>query len=106
MKFIILFLVILVVFGVSIALGASNDQIVVYNYLLAQTEIRLSTLTAILVLIGFILGWLITGFFFVKIRIKLTATQMKLKKVQKLYDEESARHKQTQLTSLPPNNVN
>lgn len=87
MKFVILFLLLIVIFAVSITLGANNNQPVIFNYLLAQSEFRLSTLLAILFGSGFVLGWLLTGYFFVKIKLKLTSAQRKLKKVQKMYDD-------------------
>lgn len=71
-----------------------------FNYLLAQSEFRLSTLLAILFGSGFVLGWLLTGFFFVKMKLKLTATQRKLKKIQKMYDDEVADRQKNELITI------
>lgn len=101
MKFVILFLVLVVIFAVSITLGANNDQPVVFNYLLAQNEFRLSTLLAILFGSGFVFGWLLSCFFVIKAKLKLTATQRKLKKVQKMYDDEVADRQKKELTAIP-----
>jgi len=98
MKFVILFLLLIVIFIISIALGANNDQLVVFNYLFAQTEFRLSTLFAILFGSGFFFGWLLTGFFFLRVKLRHTSAQRKLKKVQKMYDEEMANRQKTELT--------
>ncbi|WP_392560015.1 LapA family protein [Orbus mooreae] len=100
MKFVILFLLLIVIFAVSITLGANNNQPVMFNYLLAQSEFRLSTLLAILFGSGFVLGWLLTGFFFVKMKLKLTATQRKLKKIQKMYDDEVADRQKNELITI------
>ncbi|RKS87713.1 putative membrane protein [Orbus hercynius] len=101
MKFVILFLVLIVIFAISITLGANNNQPVVFNYLLAQTQLRLSTLLAILFGTGFVLGWLLTGIFFVKVKFKLSSAQRKLRKLQKMYDDEIAARQRTELTTLP-----
>ncbi|WP_392553452.1 lipopolysaccharide assembly protein LapA domain-containing protein [Orbus wheelerorum] len=98
MKFVIIFLLLIVIFAISITLGANNNQTVVFNYLLAQTECRLSTLFAILFGSGFILGWFVTGFFFVRVKLRHSSTQRKLKKVQKMYDDEIANRQKTELT--------
>ncbi|QIQ21201.1 LapA family protein [Zophobihabitans entericus] len=102
MKFVILFLFIIVLFAAAITLGANNDQTVTFNYLIAQSEFRLSTLLAIVLGTGFVLGWLITAVFYLRVRIKLTAVQRRLKKIQKQYDDEVASHRKTQLTSSVP----
>jgi len=99
MKFVILFLVLIVIFAISITLGANNNQSVVFNYLFAQTEFKLSTLLAVLFGSGFVLGWLLTGFFFLRVKLKLSATQRKLKKVQKMYDDEFANRQKNELTT-------
>ncbi|EIS60797.1 inner membrane protein yciS, partial [Yersinia pestis PY-64] len=48
MKYLLIFLLVLVVFVISVTLGANNDQLVAFNYLLAQGEYQLSTLLATL----------------------------------------------------------
>lgn len=53
MKYLLIFLVVLVIFIISVTLGAHNDQIVTFNYLLAQGEFRISTLLACLFGAGF-----------------------------------------------------
>lgn len=100
MKFVILFLLLIVIFAVSITLGANNNQPVVFNYLLAQSEFRLSTLLAILFGTGFVIGWLLTGFFFIRVKLKLASVQRKLKKVQKMYDDEVADRQKNELIAI------
>ncbi len=61
MKYLLIFLLVLAIFVISVTLGAQNDQIVTFNYLLAQGEFRISTLLAVLFAAGFAIGWLICG---------------------------------------------
>ncbi len=63
MKYLLIFLLVLVVFVISVTLGANNDQLVAFNYLLAQGEYQLSTLLATLFAAGLVLGWVICGLF-------------------------------------------
>ncbi|MDN5969538.1 MAG: DUF1049 domain-containing protein, partial [Enterobacterales bacterium] len=44
MKYLLIFLIVLAIFVLSVTLGAHNDQVVAFNYLIAQGEYRLSTL--------------------------------------------------------------
>jgi putative membrane protein len=47
-KYLLIFLLVLAIFVISVTLGAQNDQLVTFNYLLAQGEFRISTLLAVL----------------------------------------------------------
>ncbi|OCG28623.1 hypothetical protein A9G11_10380 [Gilliamella sp. wkB108] len=98
MKFVILVILIIIIFALSIAVGSANDQVVTFNYLIAKTELRLSVLLAILFGSGFIVGWLLTGYFFVKSKLKHAVTKRKLNKLQKKYDEDMASQQKTNLT--------
>lgn len=69
-KYILTFVIVLAIALVAITIGANNDQIITFNYILAQTEIQLSSLVAILFGFGLILGWLITGFFYLKLKLR------------------------------------
>lgn len=93
MKFVILFLLLIIVFALSIIIGANNDQMIVFNYLLAKSDFRLSTLLALLFGAGFLLSWLLSCFFLLSMKIKLTSERRKLKKLQKMYDDELANRK-------------
>jgi len=42
-KYLLIFLVVLVIFIISVTLGAHNDQVITFNYLLAQGEFSIST---------------------------------------------------------------
>ncbi|WP_067701509.1 LapA family protein [Erwinia sp. ErVv1] len=82
MKYLLIFLLVLVIFIISITLGAHNDQTVTFNYLLAQGQYRVSTLLATLFAAGFILGWAICGLFWLRVRVSLAHSQRKVKRLQ------------------------
>lgn len=90
MKYLLIFLLVLVIFIISITLGAHNDQIVTFNYLLAQGEFRVSSLIATLFAVGFLLGWGICGLFWLRLRVSLANAQRKLKRLQQLTQTEEA----------------
>ncbi|WP_188471719.1 LapA family protein [Hafnia psychrotolerans] len=82
MKYLLIFLLMLVVVVISITLGAHNDQVVTFNYLLAQGDYRVSTLLAVLFATGFILGWVICGLFYLRVRLSLGRAQRKIKRLE------------------------
>lgn len=100
MKFIISIILIIVIFALSIAIGSANDQVVSFNYLVAKSEMRLSVLLAIVFGSGFIVGWILTGYFLIKYKIKHMATNRKLINLQKKYDEQMSNLQQTNLTKI------
>ncbi|SFM95675.1 putative membrane protein [Izhakiella capsodis] len=89
MKYLLLFLLVLVIFIISITLGAQNDQVVTFNFLLAQGEFRISTLLATLFGSGFLLGWAICGLFWLRVRMQLAHSQRKLKRLQQKMQNET-----------------
>lgn len=82
MKYLLIFLLVLAIFIISITLGAHNEQLVTFNYLLAQGEYRVSTLLATLFAVGFVLGWVICGLFYLRLRITLGRAQRKIKRLE------------------------
>lgn len=82
MKYLFIFLLVLAIFVVSVTLGAQNDQVVNFNYLLAQGEYRVSTLLATLFAAGFIIGWLICSLFWLRVRISLARAGRKIKRLE------------------------
>ncbi len=87
MKYLLIFLVVLVIFIISVTLGAHNDQVITFNYLLAQGEFRISTLLASLFGAGFVLGWAICGLFWLGVRVSLVHAQRKIKRMQTQLDK-------------------
>ncbi|CNI34318.1 LapA family protein [Yersinia mollaretii] len=82
MKYLLIFLLVLVIFVISVTLGANNDQVVTFNYLLAQGEYRVSTLLATLFAAGLVLGWVICGLFYLRVRILLGRAERKIKRLE------------------------
>ncbi|MDY4593713.1 MAG: LapA family protein [[Pasteurella] aerogenes] len=79
-RYILGFIVLLAVVLVAITIGASNDQVISFNYIVAQSEFQLSTLVAILFGLGLILGWLITGLFYLKLKVKNLSLTRQIKR--------------------------
>ena len=79
-KYILGFIIILAIVLVAITVGANNDQIITFNYIVAQSQFQLSTLVAILFGLGLILGWFISGFFYLKLKIKNMALSRQIKR--------------------------
>ena len=79
-KYVLGFIIILAIVLVAITVGANNDQIITFNYIVAQSQFQLSTLVAILFGLGLILGWFITGFFYLKLKIKNMALSRQIKR--------------------------
>ena len=82
MKYLLIFLLVLAIFVISVTLGAQNDQLVTFNYLLAQGEFRISTLLAVLFAAGFAIGWLICGLFWLRVRVSLVRAERKIKRLE------------------------
>lgn len=81
-KYLLIFVVVLFIFIVSFTFGAKNEQIVTFNLLVAQGDFRLSNLLASLFGIGFILGWIICGLFWLRARVALAHAKNKVKKLE------------------------
>ena len=79
-KYILGFVIAVAVILVGITIGANNDQLITFNYVIAQSELRLSTLVAILFGFGLILGWLTTGIFYLKIKLQNIALNRRVKR--------------------------
>ncbi|KMV73345.1 membrane protein, partial [bacteria symbiont BFo2 of Frankliniella occidentalis] len=76
------FIVVLFIFIVSFTLGAKNEQVVTFNFLVAEGTFRLSTLLASLFGIGFLLGWVICGLFWLRARVALAHAKNKVIKLE------------------------
>ena len=79
-RYILGFIVLLAVVLVAITIVANNDQVISFNYIVAQSEFQLSTLVAILFGLGLILGWLITGLFYLKLKLKNLSLTRQIKR--------------------------
>ncbi len=88
-KYLLLFIVVLFIFIISFTLGAKNEELVTFNFLVAEGTFRLSTLLASLFGIGFLLGWVICGLFWLRARVALAHAK---KKIIKLEQQLSKQH--------------
>uniref|UniRef100_UPI00403E218F LapA family protein n=1 Tax=Pasteurella multocida TaxID=747 RepID=UPI00403E218F len=79
-KYILGLVLVLAIVLVAITIGANNDQIISFNYMVAQSAFRLSTLVAILFGLGLILGWLISAIFYIKLKLKNMSLTRQLKR--------------------------
>lgn len=65
-KYILGILIVIAVIIVAVTIGANNDQLITFNYIFAQSELRLSTLVAIFIWLR-IDSWLVgNGYFLLK----------------------------------------
>ncbi|KYP97515.1 membrane protein [Sodalis-like endosymbiont of Proechinophthirus fluctus] len=82
MKYVLIILLVLVIFIISVTFGAHNDQVVTFNYLLAQNQFRVSTLLTSLFAAGFVIGWVICGLFCLRTRVALMRAERKVKRLE------------------------
>lgn len=83
MKGIVSLLVVIVLLALAFAIGSQNEAVITVNYLIAQADIRLSTLIAIAVSIGIIVGLLIMLVSWLGLRMQLLAARSRIKKLTK-----------------------
>ena len=79
-KYALSFIIIVAIVIVAVTVGANNDQIITFNYIFAQNEIRLSTLVGVLFGLGLVLGWLITGFFYLRLKFRNISLMRQIKR--------------------------
>lgn len=79
-KYILGIVIFIAILLVAITIGANNDQIITFNYIVAESQFQLSSLVAILFGLGLILGWLITAFFYIKLKLKNMALARQVKR--------------------------
>jgi len=79
-KYVFGLIIVLAIVLVAVTVGANNDQVITFNYIVAQSQFQLSTLVAILFGLGLILGWFITGFFYIKLKLKNIALNRQIKR--------------------------
>lgn len=79
-KYILGFIIALAIVLVAVTIGANNDQVITFNYIFAESQFQLSTLVAILFGLGLILGWFITGFFYLKLKLKNISLSRQIKR--------------------------
>ena len=83
MKGIVSLLLVIVLLALAFAIGSQNEAVITVNYLIAQADIRLSTLIAIAVSIGIIVGLLIMLVSWLGLRMQLLAARSRIRKLTK-----------------------
>ena len=79
-KYILGIVIFIAIVLVAITIGANNDQVITFNYIVAESQLQLSTLGAILFGLGLILGWLITACCYLKLKLKNMALARQVKR--------------------------
>ena len=79
MKRFLTLIVTVLLFAVALVLGLKNQQLININYLLAQSEMRLSSLLAIVFMTGFLLSAVFALLFYLQLKI----TNRRLRKLNK-----------------------
>lgn len=83
LKGIVSFLIILALLTVAFVIGSQNEGAVTVNYLIAQANIRLSTLIAISLSLGVIVGILIMLASWLRLKVQLMSAQSKIQHLEK-----------------------
>ncbi|KOO02645.1 LapA family protein [Vibrio nereis] len=78
---IIKIVVVLALFLIALALGSQNQDVVNFNYLIAQGEFHLSTLLGSVFIVGFILAWIVFGSLHLKSQLQVRKLKRQLKKL-------------------------
>lgn len=93
-KHFIVLVIVIAIFLVALTIGADNDQVITFKYIISQSELQLSSLVAIIFGLGFILGWLLTGYFYLKLKLKNVALNRTVKRqTQQINELTSTRDK-------------
>ncbi|MEY0231155.1 LapA family protein [Providencia manganoxydans] len=82
MKYFLILLLAVVIFIISITLGSSNNQVITFNYLIAQGDFSVSSLLASLFGVGFLLGWLVAGLFYLRAMVSLKNARRKIRRLE------------------------
>ncbi|PMH46784.1 hypothetical protein BCU68_01745 [Vibrio sp. 10N.286.49.B3] len=79
---IIKIIAVIALFLIALALGAQNQAVVTFNYLVAQGDFHLSTLLGGVFVSGFVVAWVIFGSLQLKSQIQVRRLKKQLKKHQ------------------------
>lgn len=83
LKGILTFLVILMLLAIAFVVGSQNETQISVNYLIAQAELRISTLIAITLSLGVLVGVLIMLGSWLHLRVQLIKAKTKLQRLEK-----------------------
>lgn len=100
MKYFVFIIIFIIIFAIAITLGSDNKEFVTFNFLIAQKEMRLSSLVAISFGFGFILAWLLSFIYVFKLKLKLTQANRKLKSLGKTVKAQTDEQKKQDLMKV------
>lgn len=83
MKGLFTFLVLIIVLVIAIIIGSRNQELVTINYLIAQSELRVSTLMAIILSFGIVIGMLTMFGSWLKLSWKVKSLKNQVKRLSK-----------------------
>ena len=83
MKGLLTFLLLVLVLVFAIVLGSRNQDVITINYLIAQSEMRESTLMAITLGAGVVIGMLTMFFNWLKLSWQVSSLKSQVKRLQK-----------------------
>ena len=89
MKRFLTLIITVLLFVIAVVLGLKNQQAINVNYLIAQSEMRLATLLAIVFLFGFLLSALVYLPFYLKLKMKNRQLRKKNNKQRKELNQSS-----------------
>ncbi|MEN8778664.1 MAG: LapA family protein [Glaciecola sp.] len=81
MKGLLTFLVLIIVLVIAVIIGSRNQELVTINYLIAQSELRQSTLMAIVFSLGVVIGMLTFFSSWLKLTWKVKSLRNQLKRL-------------------------
>lgn len=81
MKGLLTFLVLIIVLVIAVIIGSRNQEFVTINYLIAQSELRQSTLMAIMFSLGVVIGMLTFFSGWLKLTWKVKSLRNQLKRL-------------------------
>ncbi|NLS11481.1 DUF1049 domain-containing protein [Vibrio sp. SM6] len=71
---------VIALFLIALALGAQNQEVVNFNYLIAQSDFNLSTLLGLVFVIGFACAWLLFAGIHLKLKMQIRRLNKQLVK--------------------------
>jgi putative membrane protein len=84
MKAILIAIVVILLVLLAIVVGARNSEVITVNYLIAQTDMRVSAFMVWSIALGFILGVCTLLTKYLALRVKVTLLSRKLAKISKV----------------------
>lgn len=86
MRILISGLIAIVVLAVATVFATHNEQLVMVNYLIAKGEFKLSLVIGFSLVTGFLLSWIVSAFFYYRLKMRFTLLKRKSDKLEKQQD--------------------